>query len=127
MNSNQDKFLKEIDGWEDLFKRCYAYVYTRGSSYCFDTKVLIPFFDCINHSHMAESDYYMVNKELHVDPLKEEAYFVQDKYLNDVSLLYKTGSDADKEALENELTKGYQGGTEYEQYQEDKSLPGWRE
>ena len=119
--------MKEIDGWEDLFKRCYAYVYTRASSYSFDTKMIIPFFDCINHSHCADTDYIMVNKEFHVDPLKEEAYFIQDKYLNDVSLLYKTGSDADKEALENELTQGYQGGAEYEQYQTDKSLPGWRE
>ena len=114
MNNHKEKFLKEIDGWEELFKRCFAYVYTRGSSYCFDTKMIIPYFDCINHSHKAESDYYMVNKELHVDPLREEAYFIQDKYLNDVSLLYKTGSDTDKEALENELTKGYQVGTDYE-------------
>ena len=125
MTANSNRFMKEIQGWEELFKRCYAAVFTRGQSYCFKYTSIVPFFDCINHSHLAETDYYLMNKELHVDPLQQEAYFVEDKYLNDVSILYQGGTEEDKEALENELIRGYQGGAEYEQYQQQKSLPGW--
>ena len=97
-----------------LFRRCYACVSTRGFNYGLDHMTLIPLVDCLNHSHYADSNYCFVNKGLHVDPLEEQSYFSTEKYLNDVSLIYQTGSQDDKEALDSDLIKGFQVTAEYE-------------
>ena len=68
---------------------------------------MAPFADCLNHHHGVDCTFYMVNKELHVNPLKHKSYFKSEKYLNNMSLIYKTGSEADQAALNNDLINGY--------------------
>ncbi len=49
---------------------------------------MLPVLDLFNHDHNNDTSLIMVNKELHVDPLKYKSYFKSDKYLNDVRLVY---------------------------------------
>ena len=87
---------------------------------------MAPLADCLNHNHMGDSIFYMVNKDLHVEPFKEPSYFKGEKYLSNMSLIYQTDSEKDKAALKNESVHGFVVTEEFEQQQEDKSLVGWK-
>ena len=78
---------------EPLFRRMYCLVCTRCYGYHLDFTFMLPVLDLFNHDHNNDTSLIMVNKELHVDPLKYKTYFKSDKYLNDVRLVYNTESE----------------------------------
>ena len=65
---------------------------------------IVPLIDCLEHSHDDKVRYHMINKQLHLDPMQDKAYMNSSKYLNDMRLLYQSGSPEDQEALNNKLT-----------------------
>ena len=70
----------------------------------------------------------MVNKELHVDPLKSASYFKKGKYLNDVRLVYSNSeSESDLNACNSVLSQGFQTSDRFESHQFEKTLPGWKQ
>ena len=109
MLSNSERFLSLLEGWEPMFRYFYAIVCTRCFGYVLDFTFLSPLADCVNHSHTSDTSFIMVNKELHLDPMKEKSYFKSDKYLHDVTIMYESNRSAiDKEGMANEeLTKGF--------------------
>ena len=48
------------------------------------------------------------------------------KYLNDMRLLYQSGSPEDEDALNNELTQGFQANQDMQNFMDEKSSPGWK-
>ncbi len=66
---------------------------------------MMPVFDLVNHNHRNDTGMVMVNKELHIDPLKSASYFKKGKYLNDVRLLYSNPeSESDLNACNSLLS-----------------------
>ena len=49
---------------------------------------MLPVMDMFNHDHKNDCGLYVMNKELHIDPIKCKSYFKSNKYLNDVRMLY---------------------------------------
>ena len=81
----------------------YAVVCTRCFGYQLETTFMAPFADFVNHNHKYETSFMLVNKELHIDPMKHKSYFKGSKYLHDVTMMYeKKETELDREALENE-------------------------
>lgn len=130
----QDLLLKDtvrfkliINGWEKLFKRMYCLVCTRCYGYYLPYTFMSPVSDMFNHDHNNDTGLIVVNKELHVDPLKSKSYFKSSKYLNDVRIIYKTDSEADRLAREDVLSHGYTVSDEYWRQRKEATLPGWQE
>ena len=130
----QDLLLKDtvrfkliIDGWEKLFKRMYCLVCTRCYGYYLPYTFMSPVSDMFNHDHNNDTGLIVVNKELHVDPLKSKSYFKSSKYLNDVRIIYNTDSEADRLAREDVLSHGYTVSDEYWRQRKEATLPGWQE
>ena len=52
--------------------------------------------DMLNHDHNNDTGLYLINKELHIEPMQAKSYFSSDKYLNDVSMLYQKDTEPDR-------------------------------
>ena len=89
------KFQPLINGWEALFRSMYCMVCTRCYGYYLNYTFMAPVADMFNHDHNNDTGLILVNKELHTDPLRSKSYFKSNKYLNDVRLVYGSGSPQD--------------------------------
>ena len=127
LSNNSDRFKNVLKGGKQLFLMAYPWVCTRCFGYQLDFTFMSPVADCFNHNHMCETIFWMVNKKLHVDPMKDKSYFKGGKFLNNMKLIYSTNSIEDKEALKSELVEGFVVTPEYEMSQQRKSLVGWKE
>ena len=125
--SDTKRFKKIIDGWENLFKRMYSLVCTRCYGYYLPYTFMAPIADMVNHDHNNDTGLILVNKELHVDPLKSKSYFKSGKYLNDVRIIYNTDSEADQKAKADVLSHGYHVSEEYWRQRKEATLPGWQD
>ena len=108
-----ERFYKLFAGWEELFRRVYTLVCTRCYGYYLNYTFCCPIADQFNHDHNNDTGLFVINKELHVDPLKSKSYFKSNKYLNDVRMLYNTGSEADAKAKEDVMTHGFMASEKY--------------
>lgn len=99
-----DRFRGLVDGWESLFRRIYCLVCTRCYGYYLPYTFCSPVSDLFNHDHNNDTGLIVVNKELHVDPLKDKCYFKSGKYLNDVRIVYSTDSESDQKARSDVLS-----------------------
>ena len=68
---------------------------------------MLPMMDMFNHSHNNDCGMYLINKELHLDPIRSKSYFKSDKYLNDVRMLYNKDTELDQAARSDVLAEGY--------------------
>ena len=74
----------------------YCLVCTRCFGYYLDFTFVLPVMDMLNHDHNNDTGLYLINKELHIEPMQAKSYFSSDKYLNDVSMLYQKDTEPDR-------------------------------
>lgn len=102
----KDRF-KDVNWSEQLWRRIYCLVCTRCFGYYLNYTFMLPMMDMFNHSHNNDCGMYLINKELHLDPIRSKSYFKSDKYLNDVRMLYNKDTELDQAARSDVLAEGY--------------------
>lgn len=122
----KDRF-KDHNWSEQLFRRIYCLVITRTWGYDMKDTFMLPVMDMFNHGHTGDCGFYVINKELHLDPTRSKSYFQSNKYLNDVRMLYKKDTEFDEAARSDVLAEGFVAPVEYWSQRHKGTLPGWRE
>jgi hypothetical protein len=104
-----DYFGPVVSQWKELFRSCYALV----CSTCFDdgygNTLLVPFAHCLNHGHIKDTGMFLINTQLHLDPLRDRSYFEGSKFLTDARIFYEHCKDTamKKHATDNDMITGF--------------------
>ena len=99
--------------WEALFRRMYCIVCSRCYGYYLPYTFLAPVLDMFNHDDNYDSGLLLLNKELHLNPLKSRSYFKSNKYLSDARMLYQGDTEMDEKGRTDVLAKGFEPTDEY--------------